>query len=256
MNINELNQILETYYSFDDIVGEKFNISENDKFELIIISPTWKPHFVFNDEYSIENLKQGTVASYKLMYKGKKTLYIKIGKGAPYIYDNLLLLRNYDTNFVFLGSAGSLCNEIEVGDIVVPKYSISGDGASLYFNEKLNENTLFKKIMHSNVLVEKVNDISKKLNILIKDGDAFSTDTLIGEYYHLKEIIAMGAKCIEQETAAFANCMNIMEKEGIPLLSISDCSIKGQNYYEPLKNKEKYLNARQKKLQKIINELY
>lgn len=38
-------------------------------------------------------------------------------------------------NLVFLGSSGSLDENIKISDIVVPKYSICGDGASRYLNK-------------------------------------------------------------------------------------------------------------------------
>ena len=48
--------------------------------------------------------------------------------------------------------------------------------------------------------------------------------------------------------------MEIMEKEGFPILVISDSLISGTNYYEPIENKHEYLLTRTKKLQKIITK--
>ena len=256
MNKKELITIIKRYYSYDDLLKDKLRIENVDKYDLVIVSPTWKPYFVFNDDYIITDLKKGTTATYELMYGNKRILYIKTGKGAPNLYDNLLLLHSIDKPYVFLGSAGSLTEDINVGDIVVPKYSISGDGASLYFEEDFSNGKRFEKIQFSNSLFNHITEKSKDIGCFIKNGSAFSTDTLIGEYYQLDKIMNMGASCIEQETAAFGKCMNIMEKEGIPILVISDSLVKNQNYYEPLDNKTEYLNSRTKKLQKIINTLY
>ena len=41
-----------------------------------------------------------------------------------------------------MGSAGSLDENIKIGDIVVPKYSVCGDGASRYLNKNLGDEFL------------------------------------------------------------------------------------------------------------------
>lgn len=255
MNKHELEKIIKKYYSYENLLETKFNIQEDEMFDLIIVSPTWKPNFVFNEEYTIENLKIGSVSTYKISNTNKKFLFLRIGKGAPYMYDNLLLLHNIESNFIFLGSAGSLNENISVGDIVIPNTSISGDGASIYFDNDLRQPKLFKEISFEQKNINKVKTICDELNISIKNGIVFSTDTLLGEYYNLDTIIQMGAECIEQETAAFGKCLNIMDKNGVALLVISDSLITGQNYYEPLENKKGYLKTRTTRLQKIIDKL-
>ena len=49
MNKNELNNILKKYYSFSDVAMSKLNIDDKEHFDLVIVSPTWKTHFVFNE---------------------------------------------------------------------------------------------------------------------------------------------------------------------------------------------------------------
>lgn len=68
--------------------------------------------------------------------------------------------------------------------------------------------------------------------------------------------MGMNVSTIEQETAAFGKCMQIMQKKGLPILVISDSLITGQNYYEPRQNKVEYIETREKKLQRIISRLY
>lgn len=256
MNKDELNAIINQYYSFDKLIKEKFEFEEDENFDLVVVSPTWKPHFVFNENYKIENLKSGSTSTYRLTYKDKNILFIKTGKGAPCMYDNLLLLRNIESPYIFLGSAGSLSSEVNVGDIFIPDYAVSGDGASLYFYEKFTEENFFQKCYFDMSLRKHIEDVANKLDVLTKRGGIYSTDTLIGEYYQLKKIIEMNVLAVEQETAAFGKCMQIMDKKGLPILVISDSLVTGQNYYEPRTNKPKYVETREKTLQKIINGLY
>ena len=254
MNKDELNIILKKYYSFNNVAMSKLNIDDKQHFDLVIVSPTWKPHFVFNEDYNVENLKVGSTSTYILYHNNKKILFIKTGKGAPNMFDNLLLLRNIDAPYIFLGSAGSLNENVHEGDIVLPNYSISGDGASLYFEKELDTTNFFNKMFFSAEIKQYIESILKNINFSYKNGGVYSTDSLMGEYYHIQEIMKFGTSCIEQETASFGKCMKIMEKEGFPILVISDSLISGTNYYEPIENKQEYLLTRTKKLQKIISK--
>ena len=135
----------------------------------------------------------------------------------------------------------------------MPCYSISGDGASLYLEKKINTDNFLNKIIFSTEIKQHIESVLKNCDFSYKNGGVYSTDTLIGEYYHMQEIMKLGASCIEQETASFGKCMKIMEKDGFPILVISDSLITGTNYYEPIENKQEYLLTRTKKLQKIIS---
>ena len=79
MNKNELNNILKEYYSFSDVAMSKLNIDDKQHFDLVIVSPTWKPHFVFNEEYSIETMKlhheHGAKTQSKMPVGYEKLLY-------------------------------------------------------------------------------------------------------------------------------------------------------------------------------------
>ena len=77
MNKEELNIILKKYYSFSDVAMSKLNIDDKQHFDLVIVSPTWKPHFVFNEDYSVENLKIGSTATFILYYNNKAKLKLR-----------------------------------------------------------------------------------------------------------------------------------------------------------------------------------
>ena len=63
-------------------------------------------------------------------------------------------------NIVFLGSAGSLDESIKIGEIVIPKYSICGDGASRYLNINLEDE--FFNIIYDEELYDILEDIAEK----------------------------------------------------------------------------------------------
>lgn len=104
-------------------------------------------------------------------------------------------------------------------------------------------------------MLKTVQEICLSLGYDLKTGTVLSINSIIGEYFHLDDIIRLGYDAIEQETAAFNHCLQILEKAGIALLCISDNSLQGSHYNEPFENKERYLETREKKLQKIISRI-
>lgn len=255
MNCKQLEEIFSEYYGNSNPITKIIDFKKINDVSLTIISPTWKPHFVFDDEYDIETLKAGSTSFHLLKENNKKILFVKTGKGAPNLVDNLLLLYKLESDFVFLGSSGSIDYNINIGDIVLPISSISGNGASIYFNDSLDKLQMFKKEYFSCDLSDKIVNCSKSLGIEIKKANVFSTDSIIGEYYHLREILSSNINCIEQETASFAKCMKIIEKKGAALLVISDNLLLHENYYDDNTDKSKYIESREKVLKKIIKRI-
>ena len=74
-------------------------------------------------------------------------------------------------NIIFVGSVGSLDDNIGIGDIVIPEYSICGDGASRYVAcDKLSDSDVFgTKVSPNKKLFENVckhtNDVCSKNNV-------------------------------------------------------------------------------------------
>ncbi|QAT63192.1 hypothetical protein EQM13_17285 [Acidilutibacter cellobiosedens] len=53
---------------------------------------------------------------------------------------------------IFIGSVGSLDDNIGIGDIVIPEYSVCGDGASRYISsDSLNNGDVFGEKIYSNI---------------------------------------------------------------------------------------------------------
>ena len=67
-------------------------------------------------------------------------------------------------------SMGSLNEKVHEGDIFIPYYSISGDGASIYFENKMDTANFFNKIFFSTQIKQHIENILKtfdKCNHLI-----------------------------------------------------------------------------------------
>jgi len=97
---------------------------------------------------------------------------------------------------LFIGSVGSLVEEINIGDLVIPIYSICGDVASRYLNENLEDD--FGKRQESNknltqLLIKHIQNISNEENVKYHNAVNFSVDTVFGQFPHIDTIKDMGA---------------------------------------------------------------
>jgi purine-nucleoside phosphorylase len=164
--------------------------------------------------------------------EGMKISYIKTGIGAPVLMDVILALGvTLCKQIIFIGSVGALDHKMGIGDIVIPAYSICGDGASRYLaSEKLADGDVFgekqypDKTMYD-CLKEATSHICEDNSVKWHIGNNFSTDTIFAQFVHIDEIIGMGCNIIEMETAA---AFRAAAFTGIPmaaLFSVSDNTV-------------------------------
>ena len=160
--------------------------------ENVVIAPWWSHDIFDNMNFKIEQVSEKVYNFYK---DDLSFSYIELKSiGAPGIMDFILSLGvTKCKNLVFLGSAGSLDENIRIGDIVVPEYSICGDGASRYLNRNL-EDEFSKKKYPSKDFTNKLIDILKKENIKYHNVPNFIADTVFAQFYHIDKIIEKNKK--------------------------------------------------------------
>ena len=227
MKYNDLlNSHLKYGTTSDDIIERKGyeKILEN-----VVIAPWWS-HDIFdglNFEVDQVNDKVFNFYSDDLSFS-----YIELKRiGAPGIMDFILSLGvTKCKNVIFLGSAGSLDESIKIGEIVIPKYSICGDGASRYLNTNL-EDEFLKKEYPSKIFTNDLIDILKESNIKYHYVPNYSIDTVFAQFYHIDKILDLGAKTIEMETACLFKCCNLMNINATALFCISDNTILNKSLY-------------------------
>lgn len=236
------------YSNTDDILKLVYGIPSSEHFDCVFVAPSWNIEKVFDlSKIDTETLfTNQDITTHKIMYNGKKYLYAQLKIGAPNMVDFCVSCSDFNCNqFIFIGSAGSLVPEIKLGDIIVPEYSISGDGASLYLYDKLDSNNMFKKAYSDSELNKKIKNICEKQNIKNINAVPISVDSVMCEYQHLSEFKDMGATIIEMESATFFNAMNMIKKPASAILVISDNSSVGQHLIDQNKEtREKYHTAR------------
>ena len=227
MKYNDLlNSHLKYGTTSDDIITRKGyeKILEN-----VVIAPWWS-HDIFDGlNFEVDQVNDKVFNFYgdDLSFS-----YIELKRiGASGIMDFILSLGvTKCKNIVFLGSAGSLDESIKIGEIVIPKYSICGDGASRYLNINL-EDEFLKKEYPSKIFTNDLIDILKESNIKYHYVPNYSIDTVFAQFYHIDKILDLGAKTIEMETACLFKCCNLMNINATALFCISDNTILNKSLY-------------------------
>lgn len=197
--------------------------------ENVVITPWWS-HDIFEGlGFKVEQTSEKVFNFYS---KELSFSYIELKRiGAPAIMDYILALGvTKCKNLIFLGSAGSLDKNIKIGDIVIPEYSICGDGASRYLNDNF-EDEFLKKQYPSKEFTNKMLYILKEKNIKYHYVPNYSIDTVFAQFYHIDKILDLGAKTIEMETAILFKCNELLKINVTALFCISDNTLLNKSLY-------------------------
>jgi len=215
-----------------DIVRSVFNCEPETIQKDVIIAPEWKPELFADYVDGINQVWDGIYKIWNLPVNKKTITYIRTGIGAPNVLEAVLTLGCTPCeNVIFIGSAGGLDEKLKIGDIVVPEYSICGDGSCRYLTDnELSGNDCFGEKYYPNKeiyekLVSKTENIAKENNVTWHTGKNFSIDTVIAQFAHIDEILAMGCNCIEMETAALFRSAEICGIKACAIFNVSDNTI-------------------------------
>ena len=248
-----------------DICKFAFNCEPEQISENVIMVPRWQPE-IFEKYADTISLLSEINYIYKLWtieVNKKKITYINTYMGAPKVIDAVFALSFTPCkNIVFVGSVGGLDEKTMVGDLIIPEYSVCGDGACRYLtDEEIAGNDCFgvkyfpNKKMYEKIILE-TKKITEKNNVNWHIGKNFSIDTILLEFSHIDEIIRMGCNCIECETAAFFKASIICGIKSCALFSVSDNVIKNKSLLSGRTKEEMEYreNVRKNILTKIVIE--
>jgi len=248
-----------------DIVHSVFHCEPETLKNNVIIAPLWGPE-LFSDYF--DSINQNSDSIFKIWTLSKadlKITYIVTGMGASNVIDIVLALGCTPCKkIIFIGSVGALNKNIGIGDIVIPEYSICGDGACRYLtNKKLTENDSFGEKNYPNKeffdkIISKTKEIAEKNSVNYHIGKNFSIDSIIAQFAHLDEIIDMGCNCIEMETSVFFKSAEICTINAGAVFSVSDNTILKKSLLSGMSKEEidYEKNVRKNILTKIVMESF
>ena len=242
----------------EDILQGAYGLSSNVKYDCVVIAPAWELKKVFDpEEYNCTLLVQNKgIKAHQINHNGKTILYAELHVGAPNMIDFCLACCDLECDkFIFVGSAGSLVEEVNIGDIIIPTTSVSAEGASLYLYDSIDHNNMFKQVNSCKALNADLRQTCSQLNITTKDELVVSIDSVLAEYSHLDQLKGLGAKVVEMETSVFFKVMQLLSKNGSALLVISDNSACGQSLVGSTEDQYARYSSSRKNLCKIITTL-
>lgn len=202
--------------------------------ENVIIAPWWEPYFLqdLGEANYLSKSDFSAIKVWDITTEENKITYIKTGIGAPVLMDVLLTLGvTKCRKVIFIGSVGSLDEKIGIGDIVIPEFSICGDGASRYIaSDTLNNQDCWGESVYPDLnLLDEVKNITKNIceenNIKWHLGRNFSIDTIFAQFAHIDTILKLNCNVIEMETAAAFRAAKIANISIAAIFSVSDNAI-------------------------------
>ncbi len=230
--------------SSEEIFNNTLGVNADMINENIIISPGWEPERLFLKNDIKEIVQKSPLFGFSIFNIQKLNLtYIKTGFGAPMVMDAILLLGlSKCRKILFVSSVGALSEKMNIGDILIPEYSASGDGAGRYLSEDLRDYIFAEKQYPDKALFEYIADHAQKIcksnSVNYHFGKTFCVDTIIAQFQHLKDIVNMGYNSIDMESAVAFKTASFV---GIPiaaLLQVSDNSVSNRSLMSERDQKE------------------
>mgnify|MGYP005784559801 FL=1 len=206
--------------------------------ENVVLAPTmtyefWKD---FNAEITPIYSKYHSISNIKI--QDIEFTFITTGVGASNLVDIVLALGVTSCkNIIFIGSVGSLEKDINIGDIVIPEFSICGDGVCKYLTGKplKDSNTYGQKYFPNKTLydltVNATNKICKVENITWHVAKNFSVDTIFAQFAYIDEIKDLGSNVIEMETSALFRASEICGIRSCAIFCVSDNTVNNKSLY-------------------------
>lgn len=239
-----------------DIFKSNFNCDPEQVSETVVIAPTWDSSIFAPYADQVEKISvSGRGFSVSEIKLGKNNFtYINVGIGACNMLDAVMALSCTNCReIIFIGSVGALDESINIGDIVIPQYSMCGVGANRYLSlGSISGNDCFgKKYYPDTRCYTKMSSIIKNLikstDVKKHIGRTYSVDTIFAQYAHLDEIMSFGCNSIEMETATLFHAAHISGLNAVAVFVVSDNAVISKSLYSGRNNEDIDRKNRSKK---------
>lgn len=241
-NAGVLDALIESHqrYGSNPKGWTTFNFATTDVHEMVIIAPMFDVQYLEAAGAKVSRLEQSGFYRFPVFDiktpSGHSATFISVGVGAGNTLDAVLGL--YDTrcqSILFVGTAGALADEANLGDIVVPTEGASYCGADLYLQEgplrdKKLGGTYTADTSCQQLLIKIAQQVAEKSpeQMQVFDLKGSSVDSVIAENLYLDEIKESGAGVIDMESPTCFHAAEVTKKKAAALLYISDCTFKKQ----------------------------
>lgn len=157
-------------------------------------------------------------------FNGKQISVQGSGMGIPsisiYSYE---LFTQYDVeNIIRIGTAGAISDNVNLKDVILAQGACTNSN----YVKQYNLPGTFAPIASYNLLSAAVRS-AQKLNVPLKIGNVFSSDTFYDDSNSLSLWAKMGVLAVEMEAAALYMNAARLNKNALCIATISDCPLKG-----------------------------
>jgi purine-nucleoside phosphorylase len=248
-----------------DICRLLFKVEPEEINEDVIIAPFWEPRIFEPLTDSVSLLSEANLRRlWNLSVGGKRISYLLSGVGAPVVLDAVFALSCTPCKrVIFIGAAGALEGTMGLGDIIIPEYSISGDGASRYVTpNRVEESDCFGQRHYPDpemfgLIRSAAGPAAGEYGVPWHIGKTFSVDTIFAEFGHLEEFVQLGCDSIEMETAALFKAARVSGIKAGAVFIVSDNIYRKKSLYTRTRTDLDRVNLiRDKVLTRIVLESF
>ena len=192
-----------------------------------IVTPVWDVDVFASHLESMVEISEGVV--YQWEHNGQLISFIRSGIGAPMTGDVILSLACTPCQrVIFTGSIGGLDSSMKIGDLLIPKKSLSGDGFSRYLGPDIETEDCFLQPAEPDsqlqmTLMKHASKICKRESVALHSGTVFSIDSVIAQFFRLDYLVEnFGCIGIEMETSSVFKAAKLVDIKASALLQVSD----------------------------------
>ena len=214
-----------------DLCANLFGVPAENIHENVILSPGWEPSALLPRLGTAEHIHTAPLFGYQLwnIENGNiKITWIRAGFGAPTVMDATLILGSSPCKrILFVSSVGSMQPGMRIGSLVLPAYSVSGDGAGRYIlSDNLHTDSIGTKVFPDSDLLRQLQDnassVCAEYSTAWYRAHPFCTDTIFAQHPHIPAIQALGCDALDMESAAAFKAAEISGISAAALLCVSD----------------------------------
>lgn len=198
----------------------------------VVIAPCWEPQSI--DLKEMKKISQkGNVWNGEV--EGIEFTYILSSVGAGINADIVSALAETKCNkILFIGSAGAIKPDINIGDIVIPSCLVCGDGACRYLQEELHRDVFGEKIFidtTSNRRIALQAEILAKKNGVEcwSDMTTISVESLFSQFDFFEVFKEYNCGCLDMESTAVVKAAKRNNIEANVCFVISDNVTQGKS---------------------------
>lgn len=209
-----------------DVARFSLRCEPTDIRENVVITPVW-----YRDLTAVHGrvVREVSPRVLELDYKGTLLTVIRSDIGAPNTGDVVLALGATGCRrLVFTGSVGGLDPTLQIGQLVLPLESITGDGFSRYLEpETVPGDWLLERAKPDPSLTRRLEETAAEVcardSIALERGSVFSIDSIVAQFSRIDYLRhELGCIGIEMETAATFHAARLVGIEASALLIVSD----------------------------------